>query len=162
MITLEQQVAALMRLCTAEQEADQARARKEVLGYLDRRGLWNTEDAICQILLDLGAPEHLVGHPYAVYAITLVVEDRTVLNSITFGLYPQVAAHFGSTAGRVERALRNLIEVTWLRGDLEVLKSYFGNTVNRERGRPTNGEFIARIANIVRREQERRSQVLLS
>ena len=84
----------------------------------------------------------------------LAAENRTYIHSITFGLYPQVAAHFDTTAGRVERAIRHLVEVTWTRGDVEVLQRYFGNTVSPEKGKPTNGEFIARMANVLRQRLE--------
>jgi two-component system response regulator (stage 0 sporulation protein A) len=72
------------------------------------------------------------------------------IDNITFGLYPQLAAAFDTTAARVERAIRHLVEVTWTRGDMEVLMRYFGNTVSPEKGKPTNGEFIARITNIIK------------
>lgn len=157
MTTLEKQIEALMRLCTAEKETDKAKAKKEVLEFLTRthRPLRaDPELLVRQLLLDLGAPDHLVGHPYVVEAILLVVEDRTILNSITFGLYPQVAARFDTTAARVERAIRHLVEVTWTRGDLEVLNRYFGNTVDACKGKPTNGEFIARLSNVVRQRMK--------
>ena len=110
------------------------------------------EYLIRELLLELGAPDHLVGHPYTVQAILLVVQDRTYIDSITFGLYPQLAAKFDTTAARVERAIRHLVEVTWTRGDWDVLGRYFGNTVSPDRGKPTNGEFIARLTNIVRQQ----------
>lgn len=75
---------------------------------------------------------------------------RCCINNITFGLYPQIAAKFDTTASRVERGIRHLIEVTWTRADMDILCGYFGNTVSPDRGKPTNGEFIARIANVVR------------
>ena len=106
----------------------------------------SVEEAVAKAALELGAPDHLVGHPYTVQAILLVVQDRTYIDSITFGLYPQLAAAFDTTAARVERAMRHLIEVTWTRGDLDVLDRYFGNTVSASKGKPTNGEFIALIA----------------
>ena len=74
---------------------------------------------------------------------------RCYINNITFGLYPQIAAKFDTTASRVERGIRHLIEVTWTRADMDILCGYFGNTVSPDRGKPTNGEFIARIANVV-------------
>ena len=79
----------------------------------------------------------------------MTVKDRSYINNITFGLYPQLAAKFDTTASRVERAIRHLIEVTWTRGDMDVLCGYFGNTVSASRGKPTNGEFIARLANVI-------------
>ena len=72
------------------------------------------------------------------------------MNNPINGLYPQLAVIFDTTASRVERAIRHLVEVTWARGDLEVLNRYFGNTVSADKGKPTNGEFIARMSNIVK------------
>ena len=154
MSTLEKQVEALMRLCTAERESDRARVREEVRRMLESRkqsrASSDPEYLIRELLLELGAPDHLVGHPYTIQAILLVVQDRTYIDSITFGLYPQLAVMFDTTAARVERAIRHLIEVTWTRGDLNVLNRYFGNTVSAEKGKPTNGEFIARMSNVVK------------
>ena len=154
MSILEKQVDALMRLCTAEKESDRRLAREEIRRMLENRKLCNAscdpEYLIRELLLELGAPDHLVGHPYTVQAILLVVQDRTYIDSITFGLYPQLAVMFDTTASRVERAIRHLVEVTWARGDWEVLTRYFGNTVSAEKGKPTNGEFIARMSNVVK------------
>ena len=154
MSILEKQVDALMRLCTAEKESDRNLAREEVRRMLENRIIGRAssdpEYLIRELLLELGAPDHLVGHPYTVQAILLVVQDRTYIDSITFGLYPQLAVIFDTTASRVERAIRHLIEVTWARGDWEVLNRYFGNTVSADKGKPTNGEFIARLSNIVK------------
>ena len=153
MKNLQMKVDALMRLCTAEQETERRKAAAEVRAmmgtgfYLPCR---DPEMLIRDILLELGAPDHLVGHPYVVQAILLVVEDRTYIDSITFGLYPQIAARFDTTAARVERAIRHLIEVTWARGDWDVLNRYFGNTISADKGKPTNGEFIARLSNVVK------------
>lgn len=149
---LERQMDALLRLCAAETEEERTALRRElrrILSGMDRENN-DPEKIIRQILLELGAPDHLVGHPYIIQAILLVVEDGMYIHNITFGLYPQVAAKFDTTAARVERAIRNLIEVTWTRGDWEVLRRYFGNTISADKGKPTNGEFIARIANVVK------------
>ena len=154
MSILEKQVDALMRLCTAETENDRILAREEVRRMLENRKAGRAssdpEYLIRELLLEVGAPDHLVGHPYTVQAILLVVQDRTYIDSITFGLYPQLAVIFDTTASRVERAIRHLIEVTWARGDWEVLNRYFGNTVSADKGKPTNGEFIARMSNVVK------------
>ena len=154
MSILEMQVDALMRLCTAEKETDRVRVREEVRKMLENRKLSRAgsdpEYVIRELLLELGAPDHLVGHPYTIQAILLVVQDRTYIDSITFGLYPQLAVMFDTTASRVERAIRHLIEVTWARGNWEVLNRYFGNTVSAEKGKPTNGEFIARMSNVMK------------
>ena len=154
MSILEKQVDALMRLCTAEKESDRVQIRQEVLRMLESRKLVRAsadpEYLIRELLLELGAPDHLVGHPYTVQAILLVVQDRTYIDSITLGLYPQLAVMFDTTASRVERAIRHLVEVTWARGDWDILNRYFGNTVSAEKGKPTNGEFIASMSNVVK------------
>lgn len=157
MSILEMQVAALMRLCTAEKDTDRRKAKEEVRELLEQARTFLSADPeylTRQILLELGSPDHLVGHPYVIQAILLVVQDRTYINNITFGLYPQLAAQFDTTAARVERAMRHLIEVTWTRGDMEVLNYYFGNTVSADKGKPTNGEFIARLANVVKQKMK--------
>ena len=154
MSILEKQVDALMRLCIAEEESDRTSAREEVRQMLEirrqNRACTDPEYLIRELLLELGAPDHLVGHPYVIQAILLVIQDRTYIDSITFGLYPQLAAIFDTTASRVERAIRHLVEVTWARGDWEVLNRYFGNTISADKGKPTNGEFIARMSNVVK------------
>ncbi len=158
MSILELKVDALMRLCSAEKECDRRQIREEVRRLLKEKQPGpcsaDPEYVIRNILLELGSPDHLVGHPYVVEAILLVVEDRTYIDSITFGLYPQLAAKFDTTASRVERAIRHLVEVTWTRGDLDVLNRYFGNTISLDKGKPTNGEFIARLANVVRQRMK--------
>ena len=149
---LEKKVEAVMRLCVSENEKDRDKLREEIRKYLTHfdPGKMDPEQEIRRILLELGAPDHLVGHPYVIRAILLVMEDRMYINHITMGLYPKLAAEFDTTAARVERAIRHLIEVTWFRGDMDVLDKYFGNTVSASRGKPTNGEFIARMANVVK------------
>ena len=76
----------------------------------------------------------------------MTVEDMDVINAVTKVLYPEVAQKFGTTASRVERAIRHAIEVAWDRGDLDTLQKYFGFTVSNSKGKPTNSEFIAMIA----------------
>ena len=153
MRTLEMKVDALMRLCTAEQESERTLAREDLRRMLKdrltRQISTDPEYLIRELLLELGAPDHLVGHPYVVKAVILVVENRDYIDNITFGLYPKLALIFETTPSRVERAIRHLIEVTWGRGDLDILNRYFGNTVSPEKGKPTNGEFLARMANVV-------------
>ena len=152
MSILELKVDALLRLCAAEDPQEQKMLRKELVELMKHK--WQSsadpEYLIRQLLLELGAPDHLVGHPYVVQAVMLCLENRMYIDNITFGLYPQLAAAFDTTAARVERAIRHLVEVTWSRGDLEVLNRYFGNTVSPEKGKPTNGEFVARISNIIK------------
>lgn len=157
MSILEKKVEAMMQLCVAENERDREKIREEIRYYLMQRhrDSVDPEQEIRRILLELGAPDHLVGHPYVIRAILLVIQDRLYINSITFGLYPQLAVEFDTTPARVERAIRHLIEVTWARGDLDILEKYFGNTVSASRGKPTNGEFIARLANVVKANVQR-------
>ena len=153
MSILEMQVEALMRLCTACDEETRLEARKEIRHLMNGRKTHSGADPetiLRQILLELGAPDHLMGHAYVIQAVLLVLHDRMYINNITFGLYPQLAARFDTTASRVERAIRHLVEVTWDRGDLAVLERYFGNTVSAKKGKPTNGEFVARLSNVVK------------
>lgn len=110
-------------------------------------------EGICRdVFLELGCPDHLIGYETAVSGILMCLENREYINNITKCLYPELAEKFNTTPSRLERGIRHLIEVTWNRGDWEVLNHYFGNTVNPERGKPTNGEFIARMVNIVKQQ----------
>ena len=101
---------------------------------------------VTEILHQIGVPAHIKGYYYLRSSIKMVVEDQTILSAITKRLYPDVARESGTTASRVERAIRHAIEVAWDRGNVEVLEQYFGYTINSSRGKPTNSEFIAMIA----------------
>lgn len=111
----------------------------------------NVEEEIANILLEIGVPEHIKGHRYAIYAIRVVVETPDIIDAITCELYPAVAEKFNTTGSRVERAIRHGIECAWDRCDDKVISKYFGATISADKGKPTNSEFIARISNIVRR-----------
>lgn len=156
MYNLEDKVDALMQLCAAQPGTEQEKARRLVRGIAARYlpETMNTEALVRRLLLELGAPDHLLGHAYTVLAVRLVVQDEMYIHSITFGLYPQVAAAYHTTAARVERGIRSLVEVTWERGSLDAQERYFGSTISPERGKPTNAEFIARLANIVQMQQK--------
>lgn len=104
------------------------------------------ETLVTNVIHEIGVPAHIKGYQYLRYAIIVAVEDMDVINSITKTLYPKVAEYFGTTPSRVERAIRHAIEVAWDRGDLETLQKYFGYTVSNTKGKPTNSEFIALIA----------------
>mgnify|MGYP000025117594 FL=1 len=106
----------------------------------------NLESAVTAIIHEIGVPAHIKGYQYLREAIIMAVEDMEVINAVTKVLYPEVAKRFGTTASRVERAIRHAIEVAWDRGDLETLQKYFGYTVSNAKGKPTNSEFIAMIA----------------
>ena len=104
------------------------------------------EARVTAIIHEIGVPAHIKGYQYLREAIIMTVEDMDVINAVTKVLYPEVARKFGTTASRVERAIRHAIEVAWDRGDLETLQKYFGYTVSNTKGKPTNSEFIAMIA----------------
>lgn len=114
----------------------------------------NLETLITSIIHEIGVPAHIKGYQYLREAIMIAVEDIDVINAVTKVLYPEVAKRFGTTASRVERAIRHAIEVAWDRGDLETLQRYFGYTVNSAKGKPTNSEFIAMIADRLQLQQK--------
>ena len=105
---------------------------------------------VTEIIHQIGVPAHIKGYHYLREAIILSVKNAEVINSVTKLLYPTVAKTYSTTSSRVERAIRHAIEVAWDRGDLNVLDSYFGYTVNNGRGKPTNSEFIAMISDKLR------------
>ena len=111
-----------------------------------RRGEVNIEAMVTSIIHEIGVPAHIKGYQYLREAIMIAVNDMDVINAITKVLYPQVAKTFSTTPSRVERAIRHAIEVAWDRGDLETLQKFFGYTVSNTKGKPTNSEFIALIA----------------
>ena len=104
------------------------------------------ESMVTNIIHEIGVPAHIKGYQYLREAIMIAVNDMDVINAITKVLYPQVAKTFQTTPSRVERAIRHAIEVAWDRGDLDTLQSFFGYTVSNTKGKPTNSEFIALIA----------------
>ena len=110
----------------------------------------NMEVRITEILHQIGVPAHIKGYQYLREAIIIAVNDMDVINAITKVLYPQVAKTFQTTPSRVERAIRHAIEVAWDRGDLDTLQRFFGYTVSNTKGKPTNSEFIALIADKIR------------
>ncbi|MBQ6852140.1 MAG: sporulation transcription factor Spo0A [Oscillospiraceae bacterium] len=109
-------------------------------------GQTNIETMVTNIIHEIGVPAHIKGYQYLREAIIIAVEDMDVINAITKILYPQVAKTFQTTPSRVERAIRHAIEVAWDRGDLDTLQRFFGYTVSNTKGKPTNSEFIALIA----------------
>ena len=108
------------------------------------------EAQVTKIIHQIGVPAHIKGYQYLRTAIILTVNDSDIINSVTKILYPTVAKKYQTTTSRVERAIRHAIEVAWDRGDVEVLNSYFGYTIQNNRGKPTNSEFIAMIADNLR------------
>ena len=108
------------------------------------------ETQVTKIIHQIGVPAHIKGYQYLRSAILLTVKDSDVINSVTKVLYPSVAKKYATTTSRVERAIRHAIEVAWDRGDVDTLNSYFGYTIQNNRGKPTNSEFIAMIADNLR------------
>ncbi len=106
----------------------------------------NMESMVTSMIHEIGVPAHIKGYQYLREAIMIAVKDMDVINAITKVLYPQVAKTFSTTPSRVERAIRHAIEVAWDRGDLDTLQRFFGYTVSNTKGKPTNSEFIALIA----------------
>ena len=104
------------------------------------------EAMVTSIIHEIGVPAHIKGYQYLREAIIIAVNDMDVINAITKVLYPQVAKTFQTTPSRVERAIRHAIEVAWDRGDIDTLQRFFGYTVSNTKGKPTNSEFIALIA----------------
>lgn len=154
-MNIDQKVNAIMRYIVADSREEKNAIMEEIKDMIEPASneKWseNIEDVISEILVELGMPSHIMGYQYSVYAIKIAVENTDIINVITRGLYPTVAEHYGTTASRVERAIRNGIECAWDRGDLDVIEKYFGNTISITKGKPTNSEFIARVSNIVRR-----------
>ena len=111
------------------------------------------DERIANIFLSMGIPAHIKGYHYLREAIKLVVNDREMINAITKDLYPTVAANFGTTASKVERAIRHAIDVAWNRGQMENINLLFGTRLYVRHDKPTNGEFIALIADRLAIEQ---------
>ena len=108
------------------------------------------ETQVTRVIHQIGVPAHIKGYQYLRTAIMMAIEDNDIINAVTKTLYPSVAKKYRTTSSRVERAIRHAIEVAWDRGDVEVLNSYFGYTIHNSRGKPTNSEFIAMIADNLR------------
>ncbi|MBQ9266714.1 MAG: sporulation transcription factor Spo0A [Clostridia bacterium] len=114
----------------------------------------NLEAQITNVIHEVGVPAHIKGYQYLREAITLAVNDIEVINSVTKLLYPTLARKYKTTPSRVERAIRHAIEVAWTRGQMDVNNSMFGNTISASKGKPTNSEFIAMIADKLRLEMK--------
>lgn len=111
---------------------------------------YELERYVTDIMLDIGVPAHLKGYHYLRDAIILTGRDMEIASSVTKLLYPTVAKHFKTTNQKVERAIRNAIEVSWTRGNVNTFEEMFGYSAASGKGRPTNSEYIARIADKVR------------
>ena len=114
----------------------------------------NVEAKVTNIIHEVGVPAHIKGYQYLRDGIMMVIEDVEVINQITKSLYPDLAKKYKTTPSRVERAIRHAIEVAWNRGQIEATERIFGYTVNANKGKPTNSEFIAMIADKLRLEMK--------
>ncbi len=141
----------MLRPCDIRAVIDRLRELRDSLSQkrspaVQARSDVNIEAMVTSIIHEIGVPAHIKGYQYMREAIMIAVQDMDVINSITKVLYPQVAKTFQTTSSRVERAIRHAIEVAWERGDIETLQRFFGYTVSNAKGKPTNSEFIALIA----------------
>ena len=108
------------------------------------------EQDVTNMIHEIGVPAHIKGYQYLREAIMMSVENPAMISSITKILYPTIAKRFQTTPSRVERAIRHAIEVAWSRGRMETLDALFGYTIDTGKGKPTNSEFIALIADKIR------------
>ncbi|NLM43146.1 MAG: sporulation transcription factor Spo0A [Clostridiales bacterium] len=112
------------------------------------------ESAITGIIHEIGVPAHIKGYIYLREAITMVVNNMELLSAVTKELYPSIARKYNTTSSRVERAIRHAIEVAWGRGRVDVINNLFGYTIHNDKGKPTNSEFIAMVADKLRLEMK--------
>jgi len=135
------------------------RQRLKVKGGIRQVGFdgYNIEVKVTEILHQIGVPAHIKGYHYLRDSIIMSIEKPEIINAVTKQLYPSVAKKYETTSSRVERAIRHAIEVAWDRGDVEVLNSYFGYTIQGSRGKPTNSEFIAMISDKLRLQMKNAS-----
>ncbi len=108
------------------------------------------EQMVSHMMLDMGVPAHLKGYRYVRSAVLIAEEDMKVVGSVTKLLYPEIAKQYNTTDCKVERAIRNAIEISWERGNKETFERLFGYCVKSGQGRPTNSEYIAAIADTIR------------
>lgn len=156
MTLLERKVNALARAMLARDPVNKSRALEELSQLMQTRSerYQDVEEAVRAAMLELGVPEKLTGYSRMESALVMVAKDPEMRNPLHKGLYTEVAALYDTTPSRVERNIRHAIEVSWDRMDLETMQIYFGNTVSPLKGKPTNGEFISRVASVVRKRMK--------
>lgn len=146
---MTREIGVLLSFVAADSEEERMKAIQEAKVILAESGGVKAEmplkRRIENLLIHLGIPPVLKGFKYIVCAIQLCLENDTYLDRITSALYPDIGNKYGNTASGVERSIRHAVEVAWDRGDLDVLQKMFGNTVSFNKGKPTNGEFLARL-----------------
>lgn len=150
MRTLEQKVDVLVRYCVAESEQARRHYHANLQSLLTVSPCSDLRSRVDRALSDLGIPSHLLGYAYLQAAIELVEGQPEAAYAVTSCVYPGVALRYGTTAQLVERAIRHAVERGWSRCDETARELYFGGKTNSAQRKPTNAEFIARIANLVR------------
>ena len=153
MSELELTVEALKRCIPAEVLEKAISQVKNTAPGAEPKTSRTTEQTIEELLLNTGMPTHIKGFRFAVTGIRLILEQPEMADGITKWLYPEIARIHDSTPCRVERGIRHGIEVAWSRGDLNTLYDYFRNTVDENRGKPTNSEFLTRMVYLTRDQQ---------
>lgn len=143
--------------CETESLLERMRQAVTAQESVEEDSLQSLEREVTSVIHEVGVPAHIKGYQYVREAILIAVQDMDVINAVTKVLYPEVARRYATTPSRVERAVRHAIEVAWDRGDLETLQRYFGYTVNSTKGKPTNSEFIAMIADRIRLQNKKRA-----
>lgn len=150
MRTLEQKVDVLVRYCVAESEQVRRHYHADLRNLLTAPAPMDLRSSIDRALSDLGIPSHLLGYAYLQAAIDLVVGQPEAAYAVTSCVYPGVAMRYSTTPQLVERAIRHAVERGWSRCDETMREKYFGGKLDPVRKKPTNAEFIARIANLIR------------
>lgn len=152
MRSLEKKVDALMRLALAETDRDREVAVSDIRCLLDsaEEPAQDVDSMIRAALLELGVPDGVRGHKYLITAIELAVNDPSILDHMIQALYPAVAQVYGTTWRVADHRICDAIEAAFNRCDVNILSAYFGNTINGNKGKATNREFIARVANDIR------------
>ena len=146
----------LNRIKHIQRNLEKEQTKKQKIEYIIDKNEQHLETQVTELIHEIGIPAHIKGYHYLRDSIIMAIDDLDVLNAITKVLYPTIAKRHQTTSSRVERAIRHAIEVAWSRGKLETLDELFGYTVSNGKGKPTNSEFIALVADTIRLAQKQR------
>lgn len=135
---------------STKNDSKQGKTEEQGSGAVNHEVVHDLEKDVTDMIHEIGVPAHIKGYQYLREAIMMSVEEPAMISSITKILYPTIAKRFQTTPSRVERAIRHAIEVAWSRGRMETLDAMFGYTIDTGKGKPTNSEFIALIADRIR------------
>ena len=155
---LTEKVKALEALAMATTQQERSKAEQKIRDLQSRTSnpAQTAEQILKRILFELGVPENLVGYQYIIDAVLMVVDEPKLINRLSGnGLYLRVGRKNGANASKAERGIRFAVDRVFLNCDMDILYRYFGNTIEPDRGKATNGEFIARMANVVREQMKR-------